>query len=61
VWADAKQDAAVEAFRSIYDNPDEYARRTSRGFAMLEANYSCEAVGVEMTKLCSAILKVPNL
>jgi glycosyltransferase involved in cell wall biosynthesis len=51
VWADAKQDAAVDAFRSIYDNLDESARRTSRGFAMLKANYSCEAVGVEMTKL----------
>jgi glycosyltransferase involved in cell wall biosynthesis len=51
VWADAKQDAAVAAFRSIYDDPDESARRTSRGFATLKADFSCEAVGVEMKKL----------
>jgi len=61
-WANAKQDAVIDAFRSIYEQFDEAAVRTSRGFAMLKENHSSAAVGAEMAKLLAdrGLIELPR-
>ena len=51
VWAEPDLEAAVAAFRSVYDRPTEASERASRGFVLLKANHSHEAVGAAIRGL----------
>jgi hypothetical protein len=48
VWASARQEAAVAALRSIYQDPAEAAARTLSGFTLLRAQNSLTSVGAEI-------------
>jgi glycosyltransferase involved in cell wall biosynthesis len=51
VWAAPRQDAAVAALRSIYEDPAEANARTARGFAVLHAQNAAAVVGAKISSL----------
>ena len=51
VWAEPNLEAAVAAFRAVYDQSTDASARASRGFALLKANHSHEAVGAVMKRM----------
>jgi glycosyltransferase involved in cell wall biosynthesis len=55
VWATARHDAAVAAFRSIYHNPAEADARAARGFAALKERNGLAVVGAKVSTLLRSL------
>jgi glycosyltransferase involved in cell wall biosynthesis len=51
VWAAPRQDAAVAALRSIYEDPAEANARAVRGFALLRAQNAAAVIGAKISGL----------
>ena len=50
-WADPHVDAAADAMRAVFGDPEECRRRVERGFAHLHEHHSMPAVGARVAQL----------